>query len=179
MYRTVFFEARNKDNKNVDGFKRRTASFLTDKSKEELLPEFLSFVEKGQPGEMCRFYEAVNYTNLEKVNKELVKFLVDNLDYPPHKVISKLASLGAKAENLQTKKWLFDFDDTKEKLEEFLKDLQSYMDPSQEVSVFNTVTGYSVVVSHGFDCRELLTKYYSSVELKRYGDKLVHWATKE
>ena len=81
-------------------------------------------------------------------------------------------SIAAKKENSAGKQWFFDFDLQDETLlAEFVSDVEKESSQYQnsepiEISTQKTVNGYAVIVSHGFDTRNLLKKW-SDVELKR------------
>ena len=69
------FASRNKDNKDLENFKQRTLSFVSDKPLEEVVKEFDLFVEQGVEGEMSRLYRSLN----PRRNKETLVGLVQNL----------------------------------------------------------------------------------------------------
>jgi hypothetical protein len=52
------FASRNKDNKDLENFKQRTMSFVSDKPLEQVKQEFDLFAEQGLDGEMSRLYES-------------------------------------------------------------------------------------------------------------------------
>lgn len=161
--RVVLFTSRNKDNKELPFFKERTKAFLTTKTVEELKDEFDLFVEKGRLKETSRFYISVNERDNSKVQKALMHYLLDN-DINMASLPSKIASVASKKENALTNKWMFDFDDDKSKIYEFIADVtELYLDVPEK---FETPNGYAVIVNHGFDTRELLKKW-DKVELKR------------
>lgn len=164
--RAVLFTSRNKDNKGVENFKQRSHSFLTTRSVEELEDEFEFFVNKGVKHEKSRFYVSVNVKDEKKVLTNVQLYLLQHSEFD----VTKLSNLAVKVswgkENNLTKKWLFDFDDTEENLQEFLKDVYSYVNSETTVEVFNTYTGFAVVTSNGFNTQELLNKW-KDVELKR------------
>lgn len=170
----VLFNSRNKDNKSLKNeanknYKQRSYQFLTHKSVDdpELRQMFKSFVSKGLPGEVSRFYYSVNARSEEKVQKTLMHYLLDHtVDLA---TLDNLAArLASKAENRAENKWLFDCDDyTKEDTDKFVEDLTSYAKDTNVVdTVVKTRSGYHVVVKHGFDTRELLEKH-PNVSLKR------------
>lgn len=161
--RVVLFTSRNKDNKELPFFKERTKAFLTTKTVEELKDEFDLFVEKGRLKETSRFYISVNERDNSKVQKALMHYLLDN-DINMASLPSKIASVASKKENALTNKWMFDYDDDKSKIDEFIADVtELYLDVPEK---FETPNGYAVVVKRGFDTRELLKKW-GKVELKR------------
>lgn len=173
--RVVLCKSRNKDNKDLEGFKERSVSFLSRKSDSELFGEFRAFVEDGLNGEMSRLYVSVNERDNEKIQKQLMHHLVDN-DVDMGKLDTTVASIAAKKENRAENKWLFDFDDGGELLDEFLDDLrESFTDEvERHVSIRKTPNGYAVIVDKGFDTRELLNKW-KSVELKRDDMLCIDW----
>jgi len=50
----VMFVSRNKDNREVKGFKERRMAFLSDRDPETLIPRFKRFTSDGVDGESCR-----------------------------------------------------------------------------------------------------------------------------
>ena len=171
-YRVVLFISRNKDNKHIENFKQRSKSFLTLYNEDKVLKEFQNFVKEGQEGEINRLYVSVNQVDYKLVMKEFTKFLIDkDFDYEPHKVMSKLASLGSLKENKTTKHWLFDFDSYDSELyTEFAKEVRDIMERDGRpywIKEKITPHGWHLVVSHGFDSRELMRKWKDVVELKR------------
>lgn len=174
--RVVLFKSRNKDNKNLDGFKERTVSFVTshDVSDSEVLDDkFKTFVNQGVSGELSRMYVSYNARNPQKVNKELMHYLLDHPEMSPASLPQKLARISAHKENASENKWFFDFDskdlEKLNKFEEDIRELGMYFD---KVETYNTINGFAVGVEHGFDTRKLLEKW-SDVELKR--DDLLLW----
>lgn len=193
-YFTVMFTSRNKDNKELEGFKHRTKAFLHKRDLEEdlnltdtiegvvleLKEEFLYFVDQGVRGETSRMYVSINPRNTDKANVDLVHYLIDNPNTSPNNVYNKLVSFASKKENALSQRWLFDIDTDNE--EEFNSVLDSikYCGKFNESSLTlsNTVSGYAIVVPHGFDSRKVLEEH-SFVELKRDGDVLGIWETKD
>lgn len=158
--------SRNKDNKNVEGFKERTKTILEYKENEAYVMEtFKYFAAKGVPGETTRLYRSVNSRNEEKVREELVLRLVR--DKPSMtKLNGTLASVALKTSNRDESKWMFDFDvDDYEVLRMFRLDLTLL---GIQNDSYKTPHGYAVVVEHGFDTRELMEKWKDyDITLKR------------
>lgn len=193
-YFTVMFTSRNKDNKELEGFKQRTKAFLHNHDLEddlnlsdtimwivlELRKEFSYFVDQGVRGETSRMYVSINPRNTDKANVDLVHYLIDNPNTSPNNVYNKLVSFASKKENALSQRWLFDID--KDKEEEFNSVLDSikYYGEFNESSLAlsKTVNGYAIVVPHGFDSRKVLEEH-DFVELKRDGNLLSYWATKD
>ena len=183
--KTVLFISRNKDNKNVEGFKQRSQTFLTSKYvsiQEEinLLKDFKNFVNKGVVGETSRWYMSINERDSKKVNNKLIHYLIDHPEINPASIPSKSVSLAQSIECAVTKKWLFDFDNENyEKLVEFKEDIRKAINVDKwEVIHYETMNGYAVIVPHGFDTRELLAKWNKEetiVEVKRDGMLLLDW----
>lgn len=171
--RGVVFTSRNKDNILFD-FEPRKKSFLSDKSVDELMDSFLEFTHQGMRGELSRFYININERDNSKTITALEHYLLDHPDFSLTKLKQKSVSLAMKPENAKTHKWLFDYDD-RFHISEFKQDLVSAGFASDEIKIYKTVHNYSVVVDHGFDCRELLKKY-PNCELKRDGLLCVAWA---
>lgn len=158
--------SRNKDNKNVSGFKERTKTILEYKENEARVMEtFRDFAAKGVPGESTRFYRSVNSRNEEKVREELtIRLLCDKPSVT--KLNSTLASVALKANNRDESKWLFDFDvDDYEALRMFRMDLVLL---GIHNDCHKTPHGYAVIAEHGFDTRELMEKWKDyDITLKR------------
>jgi len=172
----VLFVSRNKDNDHIKGFKERRKSFITteDINSYKILNEFYSFSKAGVYGETSRMYYSLNARNSEKIYKELMHFLIDNPDFNLASIQSKLASIAAKKECAAEKKWLFDFDiNDYDSLAEFMNDIKD-IDDSVELNYYNTIHGFAVTCSHGFDTRTLLEKW-NAVTLKRDDLLLVKW----
>ena len=191
----VLFVSRNKDNKNVEGFKERRNAFTTTKNADELFEKFEAFAAEGKFGEMSRMYFSVNPRSNAKTFKALQHKMLDqefNLSSLPQKVAA-LAALKENAYDSQHLKWLFDFDqvpglDTKSLLENFLSDLQLAHEltqtengetrPKMTAHTYKTPNGYAVVVDQRFDTRELLATW-TNVTLKRDDLLCVKWAKNE
>ena len=180
-YRVVLFNSRNKDNKDIENFRQRSKSFLTLYNKDKVFKEFQNFVKEGQVGETSRLYVSVNQVDYKSVMKEFTKFLIDkDFDYEPHKVMPKLASLGSLKENKLTKHWLFDFDSADADLyNEFSREVREIAQKDDNLCWFKekiTPNGWHLVVSHGFDTRELMKKWGDIVDLKRDAMLLNTWS---
>ena len=172
-YHTVLFKSRNKDNKHLEGFKERSKTFLSDKSFNELSDKFEQFVDKGVEGELSRFYRSVNSRDIKKANTKLVHYLIDNPDFPPHKLQTKLVSLASEKNCAVENKWLFDcdFDGDAGTIQDFVQDTIELVDESK-IRIRPTVT-----VAQGFDTRELLKKW-ENVSLHRDGQLLWDYRNK-
>ena len=176
----VIFVSRNKDNIDIEEFKERRHAFITTADKDDtyLLYRFEAFVKSGVAGETSRMYYSVNSRNPENINKDLVHYLIDNPDMNPSSIAGKLAGIAALSKNALTHKWMFDFDSKdRDKLSEFKSDIVD-IDCSLKPEEYDTKNGYAVIVDHGFDTRELLSKW-TDVELKRDDLLLVEWETNE
>ncbi|AIX12550.1 hypothetical protein WRP3_047 [Lactococcus phage WRP3] len=181
----VLFISRNKDNKNVEGFKQRSYSFLTSEytsAQEEtnLFKDFNNFVDKGVLGETSRWYMSINERDSNKVNNKLIHYLVDHPEMNPASIPSKSVSLAQSIECALTKKWLFDFDsDDYKNMLEFEEDIHKIIQgDKREIVHYETMNGYAVIVPHGFDTRDLLAKWNKEetiVEVKRDGMLLLDW----
>lgn len=171
-YYTVLFKSRNKDNKHLEGFKERSKTFLSDKSFEELEDKFEQFVDEGVEGELSRFYKSVNSRDIKKANTKLVHYLIDNSEFPPHKLQTKLVSLASEKNCAAESKWLFDydFDEGAGAIQDFVQDTIKLVDESK-IRILPTVSGYAVTVTQGFDTRVLLKKW-ENVSLHRDGQLL-------
>ncbi|QGJ84919.1 hypothetical protein [Lactococcus phage P1048] len=181
----VLFISRNKDNKNVEGFKQRSQTFLTSEytsvqEETNLFKDFNNFVDKGVLGETSRLYMSINERDSKKVNNKLVHYLIDHPEMNPASIPSKSVSLAQSIECAVTKKWLFDFDNENyEKLVEFKEDIHKIIGvDKQEIVHYETMNGYAVIVPHGFDTRGLLAKWNKEetiVEVKRDGMLLLEY----
>jgi hypothetical protein len=175
--RVCLMVARNKDNKEIEGFKESRRAFLTTKNRDELQNEFESFIHEGNNKEFCRLYLSVNARDPQKIYKEFLHFLIDEPNFNLTHTQSKLAGIGAKKECALEKKWMFDFDcEDEDKLHEFIEDITiRYCDTMIGVGGHKTPHGYALVVSHGFDTRELMKKWENIVTLKRDDLLCVDW----
>ena len=153
--------SRNKDNKDVPNFKGRTKTVLEYKENEDsVIKEFHRFAVDGVPGEQTRLYRSVNSRNEEKIREELIIRLLR--DKPSMTTLNRtLASVAQQVENRDGRKWLFDFDvDDRTLMEKFVVDIHniSYI-AWKHIETYKTPNGYAVIVSHGFDTRELMEKW--------------------
>lgn len=176
LLRVVLFVSRNKDNKDLPNYVQRKKSFVTKKSNEELENSFAKFVKEGLSGELSRMYVSVNSRSESKVRRELMHELVnDNVDLT--KLDSKVTSLASKLRCANERKWLFDFDsEDRTLLNNFVSELEVLTE--SKPTVHKTPNGYAVVVSRGFDTRNLLVGY-PFVELKRDDMLCYKWMRKE
>lgn len=164
--RVHLFASRNKDNKNVDGFKQRKTAFIV-RDGTDISDRFDDFVSHGVPGEFCRHYASLNPRSEDKIREELTVRLIRNKP-PVEKISGITASIACLPECAAEHKWLLDFDSGSEKLlTEFLTDVSEYFKDSEKIEVRRTVTGYAVIVPHGFDTRVLSKKWLSLFENKK------------
>lgn len=183
-FRNVLFVSRNKDNKWLNKtfykpFKPRTKSFVARISPfdvSSLYDEFKAFVNAGTNGEISRLYVSANARDEQKVHKALIHELIDKSDFDMTKIDSKIASIAMKPVNRKTSYWLFDFD-----RDDFNLFYDFETDVSKQTNILaqkRTMHGYVLVVSHGFDTREILQKY-PMVTLKRDAMILSLWDAKK
>lgn len=164
--------SRNKDNKNIPGFKERRKVILEYKENEDkVIAKFEDFAEKGLPGEKTRLYRSVNSRNEEKIKEEfIIRLLRDKPSMT--KLNSILASVAQQAQNRDESKWRFDFDvDNENKVREFIDCIHScsYI-PLRYINMYKTPNGYAVIVPHRFNTRELIEKWKDyDITLKRDG----------
>ena len=126
----------------------------------------LRHIHEGNDKEFCRLYLSVNARDPRKIYKEFLHFLIDEPNFNLTHIQGKLAGIGAKKECALERKWMFDFDCEDEgKLNKFYKDVSIMYGDS--IAGYRTPHGYAVVVSHGFDTRELMKKWGDIVTLKR------------
>lgn len=154
-YYVVTFMSRNKDNQNVEGFKKRVSSFLTQKTDEELVPEFDQFVRNGVENEYSRMYRTVNERDTEKVRVALQHYLIDHPELSLAKLDSLVASLATKPGTAKTKRFLLDYD-SKEHVKGFVANVAECVGGKEFVTCSRTPNGYAVVTDKGFDTRKLL-----------------------
>lgn len=162
----VLFVSRNKDNdrdgRKIENFKERRRAFITDEpfDSAHLKKKFREFVEEGVTGETSRFYYSVNARYVPTIRTKLLHFLIDNPNFNLCQLNGKIAGLAAEADCSAEKRWLFDFDITEDTvLEEFLEELYAQAGNVSIDLVKPTPHGYAVVVSRGFDYRELCNDY--------------------
>lgn len=193
----IVFMSRNKDNKEIPGFKERRKAFtVSEKSLNTkdgnitINRLFHNFIKDGKPGELSRLYMSVNKRSNEKTFIALQHEMLNgkfNLATMPQKI----ASIAARKENAYDPKnllWLFDFDriegltddEFEDKIQEFVEDVKltytltkgEYLDGLMFMR--RTVTGAAVVIGDHFDTRSLLKKW-PNVTLKRDDLMLVVW----
>ncbi len=183
MYVGMFI-SRHKDNKEVPNFYSRTKMFFMDKKVPAYCKDFEQFIEEGQPGEMCRFYMSASERNMEKTQKELAcRLIKESIDFTRLNGIA--TSIAMKPEQEALKKWLFDFDcPVTSVMIEFCCELT---DMGFVPEWYLSPNGYSVIIEHGFDSREFLSRWNErlqqinpeySVELKRNAMVIIDWETK-
>lgn len=161
----VLFNSRNKDNKNIPNFKQRSKTFIFE-DEETTMKKFVKFAEEGVPGETSRLYISVNERDEEKTRKQLIcELVMDNVSL--ERINSKIYSIAMQPQNAEEKKWLFDFDENNEELvKKFAEDVRAF--GKCQVWIKPTKNGFAIISEHGFDTRELLTKYKNyDITLKR------------
>lgn len=166
----IMFVSRNKDNKSIPDFKKRSNVFLTSLELDdpELQSQFENFVAKGKIGELSRFYVAVNERNPIEVNKSVTIFLINNPSYNPARLPAKPYSISMNGKNALTKKWLFDFDSSdKNLLDQFVNDIIASGFLKQDILIHKSISGYHIILPHGFDTRNIMSKWNATVTLKR------------
>lgn len=191
--RVALFVSRNKDNKYLNNFKERKFAYLyDDESKDSLnkvMSKFDTFTNEGVFGETSRLYLSVNRRSVEKTNKAVVKFLVDEPMFDTVKLKSKTVSLASTKECKETSYWLLDLDfedgiwdfcQTVDELGEFERVSKLSDIKKGKALLVKTVNGYAYVVGNGFDVRALREKYPNKdFELKKDDMLLYSWAKKE
>lgn len=166
----IKFASRNKDNKSIPDFKQRYHAFLTSLELDDpkIQSQFENFVAEGNIGELSRFYVAVNERNPIEVNKSIAIFLINNPSYDPAKLPGKSYSISMASKNALTKKWLFDFDSSDKKLlNQFVNDIVKSGFVKQDIVIHKSISGYHIIVQHGFDTRNIMSKWNTIVTLKR------------
>ena len=168
-FKAVLMVSRNKDNKDVKGFKQRSRALLM--SIEDLanlthLALFKNFVQEGQKGELSRLYVSVNRRDVEKAKNKLIIHLLSGgywmcLD---GRMVSKAMEKDCDLDG----KWLLDVDTTDSaEIDQMFDILKKHFDITQ-VYGERTLNGYAIVLPHGFDSRELLAAC-PNVENKKDG----------
>ena len=177
------FISRNKDNKNIEGFKTRSKSILAyEEDFGKIEKEFKEWAAAGVPGEKARLYRTLNARAEDKIRDGFMVHLIKNKPLTTTKSYSNLlASIAMKAENRAESMWIFDFDvDKEDAVDEFIEDIKQFTtiywnDNQEKIAVlgmdakkYKTPNGYAIVVPHGFDTRNLLEKWGEyDITLKR------------
>ncbi len=159
--------SRNKDNKEVEGFKERSLKILEyEENEDKVLCAYDHFVKQGVPGEKTRLYKSVNRRDEDKIRKALLVKIISE-EPSMTKLNSLLTSVARQTENRAESKWLFDFDELDGMLlSDFVADIKIMSDI--DAKVYPTPHGYAVIVDHGFDTRELMEKWKDyDITLKR------------
>lgn len=185
------FRSRNKDNKEIEGFKERCKTIIEYKKNEDKVrAAFEKFAAEGLPSEKVRLYRSVNSRNEEKIREELIIRLLR--DKPSMTKLNRvLASVAQQVENRDESKWLFDFDcDDEDRACSFVEDIKKmtkiYWDnektelamDSTHTEIHKTPHGYAIVVDHGFNTRELMENWKDyDITLKK--DELLFLDIKE
>ena len=195
----VLFMSRNKDNKDVVGFKQRRQSFLISDFNEvyygyRFHQKFLNFRDEGVDGELSRCYISFNLRDASKVRKSLLIDLIEDDSVSLTHMTSRIVSIAMKAGMNKTKRWMFDVDTLDDdKVNAFLKDLESHGYIETDAYAFfsatetsallycsqRTINGYAVLVNRGFDTREILKDREDWVTLKRDDLIFVDWDRKD
>ena len=177
-YVVVIFVSRHKDNREVEDFAPRSRAFFCEFGDKRIEKEYDLFLNEGLPGEMSRMYVSINKRKNEKVQKDLIHYLIDN-DLDLTKIESKVASLAMKPGTALEHKWLFDFDlDSYEEVENFIKDIKN-TDSEVGITLAKTPNGFAVITDRGFNSLHLMNKWSENVTLKRDGMLCYHWGRKE
>lgn len=194
----VLFLSRNKDNKNVKNFKPRRRSFMISDFNEiytyRFIQKFQNFRDEGVNGELSRCYVSFNLRDASKVRKSLLIDLIEDDNVSLTHITSRIVSLAMKAGMNKTKRWMFDVDILDDdKVNEFLKELESYGYVETDIDAFFSVTetsalfyckrrtmnGYAILVNRGFDTREILKDREDWATLKRDDLIFVNWDRKD
>ena len=179
----VLFVSRNKDNKDIEGFKERRQSFIThepmDSAKLEV--KFANFAAEGMPGETSRMYYSVNARDGKKIYQQLLHFLIDNPDFNLCSIQPKLAGIAATKECAAEKKWMFDLDTDEDYAVWAVCQNIKLFAPDVEIEKYKTPHGYAIIVSHGFDTREVMeiwSQLTIDIALKRDDLICIKWITR-
>lgn len=178
------FRSRNKDNKNIEGFKERSKIYLLE-SNGHNLPDFNSvdeaykrFVKEGLPGEQSRLYVAANQRYAEVIQKRLIaKLALESVNITNiQKVVNSIAM---ETECRTTSYWVIDFDCTDvEVLQNFVKlinDVSAHAthERSLVIAIQTTPHGYAIITEHGFDTRPLEKEFGINVDYTIMRDNLI------
>ena len=169
--------SRNKDNKEIKGFKKRSKTILEYSFNEDKIEKmFEKFTAEGVLGEKTRLYRSVNSRNIMKIKEDLIIYLLKDHSYSSLTNINKvIASISEKKENRDESKWMFDFDEKNEDLaNNFINDIEhivtsgkinsnialpAYKGIQINIEKYKTPNGFAIIVEHGFDTRELMEKW--------------------
>ena len=194
----VLFMSRNKDNKDVVGFKPRRQSFMISDFDEiygyKAHQKFLNFRDEGVNGELSRCYISFNLRDASKVRKGLLIDLIEDDNISLTHITPRIVSIAMKAGMNKTKRWMFDVDTLNgDKVNSFLKDLESYGYKETDAYAFfsatensalfyckrRTINGYAILVNRGFDTRKILKDREDWVTLKRDDLIFFDWDRKD
>ena len=148
--------SRNKDNKEVKGFKKRSKTILEYSFNEDKIEKmFEKFTAEGVPGEKTRLYRSVNSRNIIKIKEDLIIYLLKDHSYSSLTNINKvIASISEKKENRDESKWMFDFDEKNEDLaNNFINDIEHIVTSGKinsippKILVALIVTSFVILVS--------------------------------
>ena len=175
------FRSRNKDNKEIEGFKERCKTIIEyQENEDKVRASFENFAAEGLPGEKTRLYRSVNSRNEEKIREELIIRLLR--DKPSMTKLNRiLASVAQEIENRDESKWLFDFDcNDEDKVRIFIEDIK-YVTCDNNVIDYSVKTpnGFAIVVNHGFDTRYLLNELWKEYDITLKRDELLFLDIKE
>lgn len=176
----VLWVSRQKDNKDIEGFKERRKSFIcTPDMFDHYVAAFNAFVNDGLPSELSRMYISVNARHMPTIRKQLMHFLIDNDDFNLCSIQSKIAGIAAQKECAAERKWLIDFDSTDNDALLEMTNWLSNLDDTLETQTYRTPNGYAVIVNHGFDLRDFTERYNDVATIKRDDMLCLKWETKE
>ena len=162
--------SRNKDNKDIPGFKERSKTILEYiENEDNVISSFKEFANNGLHGEQTRLYRSVNSRNENKIREDLtIRLLRDKPSMTRMERV--LASVSQQFCNRDESKWLFDFDvDDRIKASDFIRDVHDNSNiPIEDIELHKTPHGYAIIVPHGFDTRHLMGKWKNyDVTLKK------------
>lgn len=158
--------SRNKDNKGVEGFRPRTAAFVTDRARV-VEDRWQSFCGHAIEGETCRLYRSVNRRDPVKVQNRLMHVMLDReVDFSRLEAV--VAGIAAHKDCAAEKHWLIDFDDDDiNHVIEFCKDVYSNSNQEQRAKNKRTPHGFAVILDHGCDMRPLYKKWGNVITVKK------------
>lgn len=185
----VLIVSRNKDNKNVPGWKDRRISFLAHRGSHRITDEFTHFCNNAVLGETCRLYISVNDRDPVLIKYNLVKALTEDIlrerlpqqprTIDPAHIASCVCGIAARPECAASKHWLLDVDTTNKDLLESLRN--DLFDHKIEFTSQRTPNGYAFITETGFDTRWLNAdpKYKDIVTVKRDDLLCTKWYIKK
>lgn len=184
---TVFLISRNKDNKDVKGFKERKKVFLVREfepymgeieEEVDMYEEFERFVQDGVEGETSRLYISVNKRDEKKIQRDLFIELYDKqMDFVSF--TRKLVSIANKDDNKASRNYLLDYDkdSTEEEMLNDIEEIKANIKHGNMLEIMfyqKTPNGWHII-TNPFDVRAIDKDY---ITVKKDGMFLKKYKTK-